>query len=853
MKISEQTLNNNLKTLYINAPGSSSASVQVWFRAGSALEGKENQGIAHFLEHMFFKGTKKRPGARIAHEVESFGGEINAFTSFDYTCYYINTPNEHIAKTTDILMDMVSNPEFKESELIPERQVVIEEYKRSQDNPNHFNFQHLQKSSFPKGYKHPILGTPKTILNFSRKQLTEFRNAFYNTSNAMLVVSGDFNEKKVTDLIQKYKMPNGPISMFPTFTMKKNPQINVHTKQVRQASLTFTIQAPEYLSKESAMEDLAINCLGYGETSRLYQDLVINKSLASSVSGSSMFFARKGAHFLKVTFPVENFKKVLKELKKNLKEMANSGFQSFELEKIKNQYIASKVYELESLEGSAFSLGHGFAQNGDIHCEDQFIDLLKKTSLKQTNEGLSAVFSRDMHATLQLPEDADTSKYKIDLKEFSESIPALFKASNVHSIKKNHASKYDETITVKTPIPGVTFFHKHNPTAPTFVYHSYIKGGLVDETKKNNGIHHLLSKGLTYGYKGVSYDELKLDLANKSASLSGFTGKNAYGLTAHGQSKDFKELTQHFIQTLLVPEFKETYIQHEKTLTNRMLENQEENAVKQCFKRFSEEIFGNHHYAFDIIGSSESVKSVKTNDIKKLHSKNLVNKELLITYCGSMSFDEVYPELENILNSFKPRKKTKTTTHKFQKITPKNIDIEFDREQTQIFMGYQGFSITQKQNSFLKILSTHLSGQSSELFVDVRDRKGLCYAVQPVNFSALESGYWGIYIGAGADKKDAAIKAIGDIFKKLAKKGFSKSELSRVKKMMKGQQQLNIQTHNDFAGMYSVPILHGLGVDFPHKQLEMIESIKLEEFNKFLKNYFSKTPTIISVGPTLEK
>jgi zinc protease len=124
------TLKNNLKTLFIHSPGSTAATVQIWFRAGSALETHDNEGIAHFLEHMFFKGTATRPGAKIAHEVESFGGEINAFTSFDYTCYYINTPNTRLIDSTNIILDMVSNPLFNQDDLVPERDVVFEEYRR---------------------------------------------------------------------------------------------------------------------------------------------------------------------------------------------------------------------------------------------------------------------------------------------------------------------------------------------------------------------------------------------------------------------------------------------------------------------------------------------------------------------------------------------------------------------------------------------------------------------------------------------------------------------------------------------------------------------------------------------------
>src|SRR5690606_38936569 len=231
MHIEQIRLENGLNTLFINSPGSTAASVQIWFRAGSALEVKEDQGIAHFLEHMFFKGTNTRPGAAIAHEVESFGGEINAFTSFDYTCYYINTPANYLNNTIEILLDMVSNPLFDESELIPERGVVFEEYRRAIDNPGQFNFKEMQKTCFQGGYRHQILGTEKNIKNFNRQQLTRFRNKNYNLSNVMLVVSGDLKERTKTEkIINNSRLPEGEPTKFPKFKLKKPATVNIHHK-----------------------------------------------------------------------------------------------------------------------------------------------------------------------------------------------------------------------------------------------------------------------------------------------------------------------------------------------------------------------------------------------------------------------------------------------------------------------------------------------------------------------------------------------------------------------------------------------------------------------------------------------
>ncbi|MEX0798680.1 MAG: insulinase family protein [Bacteriovoracaceae bacterium] len=146
------------------------------------------------------------------------------------------------------------------------------------------------------------------------------------------------------------------------------------------------------------------------------------------------------------------------------------------------------------------------------------------------------------------------------------------------------------------------------------------------------------------------------------------------------------------------------------------------------------------------------------------------------------------------------------------------------------------------------MLTSYLSGQSSELFVDVRDRKGLCYAVQPLHHTALEAGYWGIYIGAGHEKSEKAISAIMQILNNLRDKGLSKKEFNRIKNMIDGQNLLNIQTNDDYANFYSIPILHHLGLDYQHVSFEKIRNFKHEDFNRFLKRFLKTDWNIIEVG-----
>lgn len=845
------TLKNNLKTLFVHSPGATAATVQIWFRAGSALEKYDHEGIAHFLEHMFFKGTETRPGAQIAFEVETFGGEINAFTSFDYTCYYINSPSTKLLDSTNILMDMVSNPMFKEEDLIPERGVVFEEFRRSIDSPSQFAFGKLQNSAFDGPYAHQILGREDTIKNFSVDQLNYFRNNFYNLSNSMLIVAGDLsNREQIEEVIEKYKLPEGPESFFPEFELKNKPTIEVHHKDVGMATLTMVVKAPAYGEKDAASEDLAINCLGYGETSRLYKALVLDKTLANVASASTMFMAKGGAHFIRFVFPHKNLNEIIKKFTHIIQETLTRGLSVDEINKIKHQYLSSKIYEMESIESFSFSFGHSYAQNGDINCEEEFIDRIKSTTPSAVKHALKSIFLKDFHLSLQLPRDASIEGAKKTLNGFQSELKKIKgKLSEKGTGKlKIEKSEYDQQVQLIRIKPGVSLVYRQNDMTPTFVLQAYLRGGLTEETSKTNGYYHFISAMLTKGYNKISYEQIKKDLEEKSSNINGFSGKNAYGLLVHGLSDHFLSLLPHFAGALLVPDMPQKYLTHEKQLSMRTLINQKEDPVKQCFKMAQELFFGAHPYSLSPLGTKESIKAVTQKKILDIHKKNLKTKEILFSYCGDATLDEVMENLKPVFDALPARKSTKPIFKKYKSTTGVERFIKFNREQTQIFYGIPTGKMGSPENLYLKMLTSHLSGQSSELFVEVRDRQGLCYSAQPVHFAAIEGGYFGIYMASGHDKVPKAILAIKDLINKIKENGLSEEDFIRIKTMIKGQNLINVQTNEDYASIYSVPVLQSQGLDYYYDGNNKIENLQHEDFQKNIKKILSQKWNTIIVG-----
>jgi zinc protease len=852
MNIEQITLKNGLNTLLIESPHSNVTTAQIWFKAGSSLESKEDQGIAHFLEHMFFKGTKKYPDIMLAKTVESYGGEVNAFTSFDYTCYYINGPANETLTTVDVLMDMVSNPLFLEEDLGPEKGVVFEEFRRSIDNPSQLNFFNIQKAAFPKAYARAILGTEKTIKSFTRQQLIEFRKKYYNLENALLIIAGNIpNKNQLTKKIESFALPHGDYSNFAKFKLKTKPTFNIHEKAVNQSTLTFTIQAPDYIDNNSPAEDLALNCLAYGDISPLYKKLVVENSIASSIGGSTMFFSKGGCHLLRFAFPTENFDQLVTELPIILRDILKTGFSQDDVDRIRNQYIASKIYEKESIESFAFSLGHGFAQNGNIHCEDIFINQMKNVSKAEITKTLTDILNRNFHITVQNPLQTDHKKATEKLELLSKNIKTLVlnenKKTHNYKVTTSHFDSETQCIDLKK---GIKLLYRRNQQTPTFVLHAYLKGGLSYENETNGGVYNLIASNITYGYGTKKYDNLKNELERKSSYINGFSGRNAYGITLHGLSEHSDSLFQHFMSLFIKPSFPNNLLQTEKELLKRTIHIRKEDPVKKCFEEFSKLVFNEHPYARQVIGSEKSLKKITRKTLIETHANSLANNEMVITYCGDLDLDSVLEKIKPHLDSLTTRGTVKKSQlkNKIKPIKNKHLNFNFDREQTHIMIGKASYKVAKKEDLYLKVLTTFLSGQSSELFVEVRDKQGLCYSVQVLQNTSLEAGFWGVYIGTGNEKVEQAIMAIKEILNKYQKNGFTKKDFDLTKKMIKGQNLISVQTNDDYASFYSIGVLHSLGLDYQHLSYQEIDNMKLTDFNVFLQQFLKNDWNIVKVG-----
>lgn len=292
MNFKKYILPSGLRVLIVPMPSLESITLSIWVKTGSRMETPKINGISHFLEHMFFKGTKNRPSARqISEEVDSFGGEFNAATSKDWTSYYIKARAANSEKVFDILSDMVLNPLLKEEEIEREKGVIVEEINMYEDTPMYRIgdvYEQLMFSGNELGWD--IAGNKKTVTSLKRSDFVSYIKRHYYAENIILTISGGINEKKALTLAKKYfdkinKLKK--VNKVNEFKVKQeSPQFKLYSKKNDQAHLILGFLGDGRVYKNRYAQGILSSILGGGMSSRMFIEVRERRGLAYSVRTS---------------------------------------------------------------------------------------------------------------------------------------------------------------------------------------------------------------------------------------------------------------------------------------------------------------------------------------------------------------------------------------------------------------------------------------------------------------------------------------------------------------------------------------------------------------------------------------
>jgi predicted Zn-dependent peptidase len=391
MKFTKKILKNGLRVITVPMQDNPAVTVFVMVEAGAKYETKEINGISHFLEHMVFKGTPRRPKATdIAREFDGLGADYNAFTGDEYTGYYVKVDKRHTDTALDIISDMYLNPLFPESEIVKEKGVIIEEIRMYRDRPDRQVAEAISELLYPgqpAGWT--ILGPEENIRSFSRKDFIAYREKHYVASATTVVIAGAIDEKDVTKKVEKIfsemsvKPKKGKRKVVES---QKSPQLKVLHKDTDQTHLVIALRTFAVTDKRNPIMRVLSAVLGRGMSSRLFSKMRDDLGICYYVRSSHNTYTDHGFFDISAGVDTSRVELAIETILDELKRLKDELVSDAELKKAKDYIAGTMMLNLETSDSKADFVAHQEIMKKNVKTPEEMVADVNKVTAAEIQE-----------------------------------------------------------------------------------------------------------------------------------------------------------------------------------------------------------------------------------------------------------------------------------------------------------------------------------------------------------------------------------------------------------------------------------------------------------------------------------
>jgi len=812
------SLGNGLQYVFQQRKDTGVVALQIWVKAGSKYEDQKIAGITHFIEHLIFKGTEKVKANEMASRIESLGGVVNAYTSYDNTVYHIIVPSRAFEEGFELLVDAVRNPAFPEEEIEKERKVVLEEIKMGEDDPQRKLFKELFSTSYREHpYGRPIIGYEDTVKSINRDEILNYFKKYYVPDNMAIVIAGDFDPKTADVLIKKHfyekniqskttGIDNINKNSFETdedgkdSKKKSDVNENIIERNVKESYLAIAYRIPSIVDKDTPALEVLGTILGEGESSRLQERLKYKKGIVTN-SATYLFTPKEeGLFVIFSTLKEKDYKTTVKAIDEELIRIMTEGVTEWEMTKAKNMIKASFVYAAETVQGIARQLGNYQTLTGDPLFVEKFLSDVDQVSVD------------DIKNMLQ--------KYMIGQ---NKTIVALLpkRVSNPHKFQLEN---------------GLTMLVNKNQASPSFAFMIGFVGGLKEEPQGKNGIFNALSKMLLRGTKDKSANAIAKEIDMLAGNMDAFNGKNIFGLSGKFLSKDIKKVLGLLKEVLTSTVFREEELKTVKGEILSEIRQRDDDPIRNTFIRFNETLYKGHPYSRDPVGNEADIENLKLNDIEEYYKNYVSPSNAVLAISGDVDEKELKAMFENLFFQWKGR------SNPLKKLPPvatpeKHVVITKDIMQSHLIFGFAGPGIIDEDRYAVEVMDAILSGMGGRIHRVLREENPYAYALTFFNQMIYETGGMGIYIGT--DKK--LVKEVEKIscaeIEKIVKDGFTDTEVENAKNHIIGTHYIRMQSNGPISSSMCLDVMYGLRPDHFKMWPKLIEKVTKDDVNKVAKKY----------------
>jgi zinc protease len=813
--------------------------IQVWVGVGSADEQAGEFGLAHFHEHMLFKGTERRGVGQIAAEIEAAGGEINAFTSFDQTVYHVLMSSRHFERGLDVLADAIQSSIFDEDELTREKQVVLEEIQRADDSPGHLVGRLLFATLYENHpYRRPILGTAATVSDFSREGVVNFYRRHYNASNVTLVAVGDLDETVAVERME---------AAFQGFLTGQQPAVRVvepvqtdfrfarTTSRFQQTQVQMGFHIPPLVHPDVPALDYVALILGQGESSRLIQAVKRRAGLVNSVSASAFTPKDPGIFLVAANIPAGDARPACRAVLQEIARLQSEECTEEELSKAMTIIESHQIYERESVQGQARKYGFYETLTGGLEAEQQYLEAVRSMTsgrvrdaarryLRAENmtvaalvsqehedhlsesafrELLAGVFPPDVHAgqTLEVPvlTDVDLGIHTETLTPVMEPGSALSSATSTGPAPASGGTRQQPE--VYTLDCGATLVALKDTSFPLMGIRVVTRGGVAAEPAGQEGSGRLMAMVMNRGTKNRTAAEMARAIEGLAAQIHATSGRSSATIRFGGLSRHFDASWELFEDLLLRPAFSAEELERERDLQLELIRSEVDRPSSHLIRSLLAARYGNHTFGRRVLGTETAVQSVGCDDLVAMHHQVFHSSRLVIGAVVNSDLDALAARFNQALRPDGEPPPLIDLPSPPVSAERQEIHLTGTGKQAHIGIGFDGVAYSSPDRPALDVLLSILSGQGGRLFLELRDRQGLAYSVSASSSEGIKSGYVYVYMGTSPEKVQTAVHGLESVLGRITQERVSDAELERARQYVAGHYDVGLQRRGSRASL----------------------------------------------------
>ena len=807
--------------------------IDTWIKTGSIDEEDSNNGVAHFLEHLFFKGTKTHEPGEFDKILETKGAITNAATSKDFTHYYITIPSKDFDLAMDLHGDMILHPLIPRKEMEKERKVVLEEISKDLNSPTKImqdNLNSMLYTTHP--YKRKVIGRSDVIETITRDQVLSFYNKNYSPSNMVTVIIGDVDANHA---IEKTK------EVF-------NAEYKKQTKTIytKEAPLTKQQKKVEYLDTESGYMvigfrgtpiddkdsyalDVLATILGDGRSSVLNQVLKEKKRIAFSVDAGNSTFRDDGIFYISANYEPTKCKIVQDTIFNEIEKIQKNGVTDDQLKLAKNIIERSTYYSRESITNIATEIGYTMALTNDIKFYDTYLDNIKNVSKEDVKKVAEKYLGINRSAvSIVLPKSAK----EVPVASLTQQAPAT--AELVSENAQTQKYKLSD---------GATMLYTPNNVNDIIAISIYAKGGQLAEQKA--GTANLTATAMMRGTKNYTSLELSQILEDNGIKIQPSASADAFVINVLTTKDEYDKTLELLNEVVNNATFEDYEIDKVKTEKLNTIKRNKDVPLQRAIEEYRDLIYQNSPYSISSKILEKNIPNITKEDIINYYNSIFAPKNLVISINGNIDKNKTIQDLNNI---FKPKENTKNFD--FAQYNSKIPTVTTPRQTIQkvpttetawILLGWQTNGVlNEKDYATLQVIDSLLgSGMSSRLFKDLREQEGLAYQLGSGYSPNVLRGSFLLYIGTNPQTLDKAKSGLFAEITRLKTEYVGDKELQDAKEKLLGNYVIGLETNLDKASNIGWYEASTRGYEFKDKYEKLINSVTDSDIIEIANKYFT--------------